>query len=243
MLRYIKKISAWALPHVCIFCKNLSGRDQDLCQTCLQDLPFLRYGCMRCATPLPFSPQPLLCGQCLQTNSVFEQIHALFLYQAPLTKLILDLKFQHVLTHAKLLGELLAEKIAQDRYQAKPLPAAIIPVPLHDQRLKERGFNQAVEIAKPVAKKLHLPLLTQGFIRSKHTTAQAQLPAKQRKQNIHGAFMIEHDLKGQPIAVVDDVITTGSTINEFCRVLKKHGAGKIEVWCCARAASNATIIF
>jgi ComF family protein len=237
MLNFLKQFVAWALPHVCIFCKTISDRKQDLCQACLRELPILSAGCIRCAIPLSAAEHALQCGQCLQHTPPFDRTHALFLYQPPITKLILDLKFQQALIHARLLGELLAEKILHDWYQTKSLPSAIIPVPLHRERLKERGFNQALEIARPIAKALHLPMLVHGFIRKKHTIAQAKLPANQRRQNIRGAFVIEHDLKDQHVAVLDDVITTGNTIHEFCQMLKKQGARKIDVWCCARPIS------
>lgn len=172
----------------------------------------------------------------MQNKPPFDYTHGLFLYQPPITKLILDLKFQRALANAKLLSELLFEKISQEWYQHKSLPSAIIPIPLHTKRLKERGFNQALEIARPLAKKLQLPLLIKSIVRSKHTIAQATLPATQRRRNIHGAFSIEQQLNNQSVAVVDDVITTGGTMDEFCRTLKASGAGRVDVWCCARPA-------
>src|SRR5204863_2097157 len=111
-----------------------------------------------------------------------------------------NLKFQHALQNARLLGELLAEKIRHDWYSNKSLPAAIIPVPLHDQRLKERGFNQALEIARPIAKTLQIPLFVNDFVRKKHTIAQATLPAEQRRRNMRDAFLIKRNLKKQHIA-------------------------------------------
>jgi ComF family protein len=234
-MNYFKKIFSFALPFVCIFCKNLSDRAQDLCQRCYDDLPRLAQGCLCCANVLPFAES--LCGQCLQKKPPFDHTHALFSYQPPVTKLILDLKFQHALANAKLLGELLLEKIVQEWYQNKSLPSVIIPMPLHALRLKERGFNQALEIARPIARQLHLPLLTKGFVRQKHTIAQATLPADERRRNMRDAFLITSDIKNQTVAVIDDVITTGTTIHEFSRLLKKCGAGRVDIWCCARPGS------
>jgi len=133
------------------------------------------------------------------------------------------------------------KKIRDEWYPKKSLPTAILPIPLHATRLKERGFNQAVEIARPIAKAFHLPLLTDQIIRMKSTPPQATLPAAKRKQNIKNAFLIKQSLHHQHIAVVDDVITTGNTVYEFCRVLKKQGVERISVWCCARATSSKIV--
>jgi ComF family protein len=158
------------------------------------------------------------------------------LYQPPVTRLIRQLKFSHQLLYARILGELLAEKIRSEWYQKKSLPTVIIPIPLHPKRLQTRGFNQALEIARPIAKQLRIPIQTRGISRIKPTLAQATLSQDQRRNNISQAFALSHSVKHQNVAVVDDVVTTGSTLQEFCRLLKKNGAARIDVWCCARAA-------
>ncbi len=211
----------------------MSSLSQDICQSCLKSLPILPQGCLRCANILPLLPGNVSCGVCLKNPPPFDRTYALFCYQQPVTHLILQLKFQHALAHARLLGELLAVKIQQE-YQHQPLPELLIPVPLHTQRLTERGFNQALEIARPIAKALQLTLLIQHCKRQKATEPQATLPAAERQKNLRNAFEITCDLTGKHIAVIDDVITTGFTITEFCHALKKQGAKKIDVWCCAR---------
>lgn len=233
-LKNLKKISNWFLPHICILCKNLTHRSQDLCLPCLQKLPLLKQGCQTCANVLPLNFSYSFCGECLQKKPPFDATYALFSYQPPIPKLILDLKFHHALTHAKLFGELLAEKIIQEWYQKKPLPTAIIPMPLHAARLKERGFNQALEIARPVAKALNLPLIIHDVARIKSTLPNATLSSDKRKHNIKNAFLIKKSFENQHVAVLDDVITTGNTVREFCKMLKKQGAREISVWCCAR---------
>ncbi len=132
MRHYLKKFLLWVLPYTCILCKRISDRSQDLCENCWRDLPLLKQGCSLCANVLPNKEGALICGQCLQNKPLFACTHALFLYRPPVTQLILNLKFQHALQNARLLGELLAEKIRHDWYSNKSLPAAIIPVPLHD---------------------------------------------------------------------------------------------------------------
>ena len=206
-----------------------------MCTECQQDLPILPHGCQRCAIFLPASQNSdLTCADCLSQAPPFNVLHALYPYQPPITELIIKLKFKHELSYAKALGGLLVQKIQTDWYAHKPLPDVIIPVPLHSRRLQERGFNQALEMARPLAKALNLPIDRHHTQRIKHTAAQSKLPATQRKNNMTGAFIATKDYTGVTIAVIDDVVTTGNTIREFCSVLNKHGAKSIDVWCCAR---------
>ena len=223
----------WLLPHACLFCSQQTQTGLDLCDPCVNDLPRIENPCLRCARML--SDSGLVCGYCLTKTPPFDCTHALFSYRPPITKLIMQLKFNHALANARVLGELMAEKIQHDWYAQKPLPDIIIPVPLHNKRLRERGFNQAVEIARPIAKKLQIPLEIKHCFRMKHTEAQATLLANDRLKNIRGAFFTHMDFSNKTIAVVDDVITTGQTMAEFCKTLKKAGAKRIDVWCCARA--------
>ena len=230
---YLRKIAAWLLPYTCLLCQHPANRYQDLCEPCKKDLPLLKNACVRCAIPLD-APTTANCGFCQQNPPPFDTAHALYSYEPPIGNLILALKFNQSLIHARVLGELMAEKIQSRWYQTKPLPTLIIPVPLHPKRLKERGFNQALEIARPIAKILQLPIKTAITRRIKHTDAQAALPAVARQNNIKNAFIVTGDLRGQHLAVIDDVMTTGHTMTEFCKTLKRNGAGAIDVWCCAR---------
>jgi len=220
------------LPFTCILCKKLSDRRQDLCTACLNDLPIVTQKCPRCAQKIT---ENTLCGACLKSPPPFAATYALFAYEFPIPSFILNLKFHHHLPYARILGELMAEKIQQEWYSAKPLPDFIMPIPLHNKRHKERGFNQAVEIARPIAKKYALKIDTHSAIRIYHTPAQMVLSALKRKQNIKNAFTVKADLSGKSIAILDDVITTGSTVTELSWALLKQGAKSIEVWCCARA--------
>lgn len=226
---YLKKLSAWLLPYTCILCRNPSDTLQDLCLPCKNELPYLLFACPHCAKP---SAQNTPCLSC--SNAPYDRTHALFLYEVPATTLIMNLKFGHALMNARILGELFLEKIQSDWYRDKPLPEAIIPMPMHPKRLQERGYNQAIEIARPIAKTLHLPLELTACQRLKHTAAQATLQAEQRGQNIKNAFGIIKKLSYRHVAVIDDVITTGQTMTEFCRILKQAGVQTIDAWCCAR---------
>jgi len=230
----IKIITKEIFPPVCIVCGQFTYRKHDLCKLCYQDLPLLSYSCQRCATPLPPCMDHSVCGQCLYHPPLFNKVYALYRYEFPVMQFILQLKFTYSLLHARVLGELMAEAISQSWYIFKPLPELIIPVPLHPQRLKERGFNQALEIARPIAKQLRIPLNPYCAQRIKYTVPQATLPANKRPQNIKGAFFISHLPPVNHIAIIDDVMTTGQTINELCSAFKQKGITQIDIWCCAR---------
>ena len=174
------------------------------------------------------------CGDCFANPPSFDRTFALFPYEQPVIKLITGLKFEHDLAYAKALGDLLADRIQTAWYVSLRLPDVIIPIPLHPERMRERGFNQALEIARPVSRKLGIPIDFSGTKRCRHTARQSDLPAKKRGENIAGAFACRAHYNGRKIAVIDDVITTGQTIKEFCGVLRESGAEKIDVWCCAR---------
>lgn len=230
----IKNMISWLLPHSCILCGNLADRHQDLCHACHQDIPFVQEACQKCSVPFSNQDSTGLCNMCLLAPPPYDKAYTLFIYEMPITRLILELKFKHTLVNARVLGELLAFHIQHHWYKAKPLPSVIIPVPLHAKRLQERGFNQALEIARPIAKALKLPIDMTSCVRSKATLAQATLAASNRKQNIKNAFTIRKSFAGKRVAIIDDVITTGSTMNEFCRNLQQYGADSIDVWCVAR---------
>lgn len=235
MLNYGKKILQFLLPHTCFLCKFPSDRPQDLCSACLKSLPILPQSCPRCAKTL-WNPKLsiTICKTCRKKPPPFEALYALFSYESPITKLIMELKFHDRLVNAQILGELMAEAIQEQWYHKSPLPDCILPVPLHPKRLRERGYNQALEIARPIAKALKLPIETQLCVRIKHTLAQAQLSRRKRRKNIKNAFAVHGQINNRHIAVLDDVITTGQTLNAICTTLRKAGARQIDVWCCAR---------
>lgn len=224
------------LPPLCILCRHPIGKTPyHLCSPCLQDLPILPQHCQQCAQfLLSTENKPIWCGSCLSNKPPFDLTHALFPYAPPIIKLITQLKFNCELSHAKAFGELLVHVIKTTWYAKKPLPDLIIPVPLHRKRLRERGFNQTLEIAKPVAKGLSIPIDLKGIERIRYTLAQSHLPAIERKQNVANAFAVHRDYRSLSIAVIDDVITTGYTISACCQALKDSGAKSIDVWCVAR---------
>jgi ComF family protein len=201
----------------------------DLCSNCQRDLPYWKHGCHKCGAVLDGHEK--ICGNCLREIPSFDYTFAMCRYIAPIAKLILDLKFQHQLIHAKILGELMAKKL---KHRSEKLPQCIIPVPLSRKRLRERGFNQALELAKPISKLLHVAIEINACERVKHTEAQAMLLAKHRHKNIKNAFVIKQNFNAKHVAIIDDVVTTGHTVRELSHVLRKNGVEVIEVWCCAK---------
>ncbi len=232
-----QKLHSWLLPACCVLCAALTKRSLALCHACERELPWLNTVCMHCALPLEgINPNDhMLCGHCLQQQPPFFSTTALFHYQPPIDQFIMALKFNQQLLYARLLGELLAENRQKKNIAAHlHLPEMIIPMPLHPQRLRERGFNQALEIARPVARKLQLPLDLQSCERIRVTASQSTLPAAERHQNVKNAFKISSDFKSKHVAIIDDVVTTGHTVTEFSHALQQAGVERIEVWCVAR---------
>ncbi len=229
----IPSITHWLqrlLPNYCLLCKEPTQSKLALCTHCIKALPWRTESyCQRCGLALP---EPNICGRCLKDPPSFDRVIAAFDYSAPIDQFVFSLKFSHKLIYAYILGTLQLKYILDTKH---PLPEALIPVPLHPKRLRERGFNQAGEIAKIVAKKLKLPCLNHNLIRKKATKAQAQLKAKARRANVKNAFEINKPIPYSHIAIVDDVITTGATVRQICLTLKQSGVKTIDVWCAARA--------
>ncbi len=217
-----------------MLCGERGEAGLDLCRACRHDLPVIDCACLRCAIPLPASHRHHgLCGPCQRQPPAFERCLAPFAYQAPLDHLLQDLKFNRRLALARTLGQLMAQWLAG---QAPPLPGRLMPVPLHPARLRERGFNQSLELARPIARRLGLPLDIHGCQRLRNTPPQAGLSARQRHGNLKGAFGVKGTMAGH-VAIIDDVMTTGDTVQELARTLRKAGAERVDVWVCARAGS------
>ncbi|MGD2118806.1 MAG: phosphoribosyltransferase family protein [Chromatiales bacterium] len=157
-----------------------------------------------------------------------------FRYQSPFDYLVSDFKFRHNLAG----GDLLAQLFCQQRQLPTPLPDRLIPVPLHRRRLRQRGFNQAQLLATAIGRQIGIAVDHQLVQRIRHTPAQHELSGKQRRRNLRGAFELTADCKGLSLAIVDDVVTTGSTVNELARVLKQAGANSVQAWAIARTPAK-----
>ncbi len=223
-------IQDWLFPPTCLLCGDAGTAGRDLCLACFASLPFNLPACPRCALPLPFETG-IPCGYCQKHPPAYDRSLALFRYEEPVRHLIHALKFQARYSCARLMGDLLADKLVD----LEEKPGAIIPVPLHPSRYRERGYNQSLEIARTLSNRLDIPLDYQSCTRVHATQAQTELTAVQRRRNIKNAFAIAKPLTATHVAILDDVVTTGATVNELAKVLRKAGAGRIDVWACARA--------
>jgi ComF family protein len=195
-------------PQNCFLCGDIATKP--LCMACLQELPYLEYPIDK-----PFQH--------------ISHVHAIFDYEYPVTHLIQSAKFNNNLIILNFLGSLMAQHLDFDQ-----VPDVIIPVPLHIKRLRERGYNQSLELAKMIRKKLKLPLDYHHCQRIRYTTPQVKLDGKTRLTNLAGAFEIKNWCENwKHVLLIDDVLTTGSTVNEISKMLNLAGVEQITVWCCA----------
>ncbi len=231
-----KLIMDQLLPNSCLLCfrQNTELICQACCQRYLQPRPGLR--CQRCALPLTGPSANLLCMGCLKTAPAFDQTICAFDYVAPQDQLLLAFKFAQQLALAPALAKLLSDAI---HAQTPPiLPELLGVVPLAPARLAERGYNQAAEIARYLAPSLALPYYPELVIREKETLPQSSLNFHDRKKNVKAAFspnLVYLELiRGRHIGLIDDVMTTGASLNEIATMLKLHGASQISVFVLAR---------
>ncbi|HHL45198.1 MAG TPA: ComF family protein [Gammaproteobacteria bacterium] len=232
------KVNKWAnsiqtllFPSRCVLCGDSGTQNLDLCRGCLAELPRNNYSCHTCALPLSADSGEWQCGACQKKTPAYDRCHAPLHYRYPVDHLLTQLKFHQKLVHARLLGTLMARWLTQP-----VLPELLVPVPLHSSRLRERGYNQALELARPIAKQLRLPIDSRICHRTNATAAQSGLNLEQRRTNMRNAFVVTGNLQAKHIAIIDDVVTTGHTVNEMARVLRRAGAERIDIWACARAS-------
>lgn len=211
----------------CRLCGCAVSDAAGLCLACREDLPTLGDAqCPQCALAAIAGQH---CGQCLRVSPAFDRTLALFSYAHPMDALLQRYKYQQKLD----LGVTFAS-LWQERLAGRTLPDMIVPMPLHPTRIKERGFNQSLEIARPLARRLHLPLDARACQRTRHTPPQASLPLKARVKNMRGAFACNRRFDGLRIALIDDVMTTGASLHELAKVIKAAGATEVECWVVAR---------
>lgn len=219
-------------PAHCLLCGNKGARGLDLCAACFTELPWNRHACPRCAAALPPDADAGPCGACLKAPPAWDEAASPLAYAYPVDKLVQRFKFDGDLAVGRLLGELLAEFLAAGNAR----PDLILPVPLHPARLKERGFNQAMELARPLKRRLKIPVRHDVCERVRATEVQSKLDAKERKKNLRDAFEIKQSVDGVHVAILDDVVTTGTTVEVLAQALKDAGAARVSVWSAARAS-------
>ncbi len=223
-------------PACCLACeKRLPVTRLPLfCDDCLSQVPFIDSPYCTCCG-LPFQGgQDHLCSQCHLKPYSFHLARAAVLYREPVSPLVSSLKFHGQLTGLPTLAALAR---SSNGFRDLSEPEIILPVPLHDRRLRERGFNQAAALAHTIFKKSKRKIIPTLLVRNRATTPQTGLNGRLRRKNLFGAFSIKQPkmVQGKRILLVDDVFTTGSTANECARTLKKHGAEQVEVFTLCRA--------
>jgi len=233
------RVTGFVLPPRCVLCRGLGQRPNfDLCGPCEADLPWLVRPCPRCGLPLEGAEPPdrsyVWCARCETAALPYSRCYAPFLYEFPLADLVQSLKYEGSLAHARVLGVLLGA--AAQRHGLVANVDAIVPMPLHPSRLLERGYNQSYEIARFVARMLGLRCQPQALRRTRPTPPQVGLPRDARVENVRGAFTGSREVvRGRRLVLLDDVVTTGSTVSAAARALRDAGAITVDVWAIARA--------
>lgn len=223
----------------CILCgdrsddQNTANQGVLICLPCQNDLPTIKNPCAICGGLLASESNLSTCGKCLKTKPFYQKSIIPLEYDFPVTTIIKRLKFNEKLLFSGTLSNILLNKVLE-RSDPYPYPETIIPVPLHPFRLIKRGFNQSELIAKDLANSLKIPVDIKSCRRIKNTSHQTGFSDKERKKNIRNAFDVKNSFSAKHVAILDDVVTTGSTVNELARVLQQAGAETIEVWACAR---------
>ena len=220
------------IPLPCAVCGAVDGALTDqLCRACLGDLPAHPPGvCPGCGTVLG---DAAVCSRCFVPTPAFDGCIAGCMYAYPVNQVIKKLKYQARLDLVRPLCLPLIKRIG---YEGVALPDCLVPTPLHDSRLRARGFNQAGEIAGVLAQNLSLPVDGRLVRRQKNTLQQYNLSPEQRSTNVRGAFILLKSIGYERVAIVDDVLTSGATANELALLLKRNGAAHVQVWCAAQAA-------
>lgn len=235
------RLTTWLdrlLPERCLLCGmdcdiggNTNGtgsRSTNFCIACQRELPVIQHPCPYCALPLP-GADALACGDCLQQPPPYLRCVSALLYQPPASQLITHFKYRGQLPVVRALCPLLLDHIGP-----QPGVDVVLSVPLHWRRRWQRGFNQAEVIADEVGRALQLPVQTRWLQRQQPTIAQQSLTASARARNLRGVFTASPAVAARRIALVDDVVTTGSTAAEITRTLLRAGAASVEIWCLAR---------
>lgn len=229
LIGLIGKLSSLLLAPCCLVCSGRGHAGLDLCGECSAALPWNRDVCRRCG--LPSSAGADHCGHCQLSPPPFTLTQAAFRYAFPVDRLLPRFKFHGDLAAGSLLAALM-----QWSLDLSARPALLIPVPLHRSRLRQRGYDQALELARMLAREARVPVCANRLLRRRATQAQTELGASARERNVRGAFALR---AGAPlpahVALVDDVMTTGATLTECANVLLAAGVQRVDVWAVARA--------
>lgn len=229
-MNFLNQLKKWLFPQYCLCCDEFIEEGY-ICSYCNLALPYLHNACQQCAYPL--NNQALICGDCIKRRPAFDKTFALFLYHSPIDVMLKRLKFNAQLHYAHFFADCFREKISA-WYQNDKLPEAIIPMPLHVKRLRMRGYNQAFEIGR--ALKIGVPALNNICFRKRHTQPQSELDLKKRRANVYNAFAVREISTLRHVAIMEDIVTSGNTVNALSIALKRVGIERIDIWSCARAS-------
>lgn len=222
------------IPGLCWLCQMpLACAHWGICSRCTRALPAPPPCCPRCGLPCANTRSP--CGRCLQKSPAWDSLVFVTDYCLPLSQLIQRFKFNGTVALAQALARLMLLSVLDaKRHFPGAKPDCIVSIPLHSRRAWRRGFNQSAVLATHLSRWLQCDYFPQGIRRIRAAKTQHQLNARMRRNNLKGAFRVDFPVAGRHIIIVDDVVTTGSTVAEIARLLKKQGAATIQVWCLCR---------
>ena len=237
----IDRWAGWLLPPRCVLCRRPGQRPAyDLCVDCEAEIPVVPDPCWRCGLPRGGEEGGEGgeggCAHCRALELPYSRCVAPWAYEFPVTQLVQALKYEGALANARVFATRMVAQARREQGNSWQEAALVVPMPLHPSRLVERGFNQSHEIARVVSRLLDLRLADKALRRIRHTAPQVGLTRQQRAGNLRGAFVADPAIvAGQPVLLLDDVVTTGSTVLEAASTLRAAGAKSITVWAVARA--------
>ncbi|KTC74301.1 competence protein ComF [Legionella birminghamensis] len=234
MERLIQRLPKWKniwqqfkLPAVCKLCSQYHEQNQAICRSCITFFKKIEAACRICK--MPIGKQFDLCGSCIKKKPQFDQIFTVYRYEEPLRSLIHEFKYREAFYLLPVLVRLLLDALPP----ALEKPDCIIPVPLYFKKLRQRGFNQSALLSREIARHLEVPYDFSICHKIKNTSPQAQLNRKQRQSNLNHSFSVQANTY-RHVMLIDDLLTTGSTVNELSKGLKRKGVQRVDVLCCAR---------
>jgi len=230
----INLIQSSLFPSACLLCGQLTHRHTAICAPCENDLPHNQNCCSCCAIPLP-SVEQEICAQCQKQPPAFDRSYIPLRYTSPVSDFVQQFKFNNNLVTGKLLADLFSGSVL---HASLSLPEALIPVPLYPARTRQRGFNQALWLARKIGRKLNIGIDHNLVKRVRNTAPQHELKHKERLANLNNAFACSSLAEYQSVAIIDDVVTTGTTVNSIASLLKKHGIKEVHVWAIARTVTG-----
>ena len=221
----VNRFFTWAAPKQCIICNKNLSLNYPTCDDCYFKLPFEISGCSRCGQP--FAANLDHCGNCIANPPIYDKCFCAFQYSHPIDEKIRQFKYSERPELASDLAKLLVREINNNQLER---PELLIPVPIHINKLRNRGFNQALELTKYLSSSLKIPYKTGIIVKHQATAPQVQQTLSQRKRNIRGCFSYKKNITAKHVAIIDDVITTGATVAEITKILKRNGVNYIQIW-------------